>query len=37
MVEIVAILMEAGIANLFYITSNQTVSKGMKWKTMKLI
>ena len=28
MSEIVAILMEAGIANLFYITSNQTVSKG---------
>lgn len=28
MSEIVAILMEAGVSNLFYITSSQTVSKG---------
>ena len=28
MSEIVAILMEAGVSNLFYITSNQTISKG---------
>ena len=34
MSEIVAILMEAGISNLFYITSNQTVSKGKITQSM---
>ena len=34
MSEIVAILMEAGISNLFYITSTQTVSKGKITQSM---
>ena len=34
MSEIVAILMESGISNLFYITSNQTVSKGKITQSM---
>ena len=34
MSEIVAILMESGISNLFYITTNQTVSKGKITQSM---
>ena len=34
MSEIVAILMEAGISNLFYITSNQTITKGKITQSM---